>query len=560
MSVLINGSPTRPFKMERGLRQGDPLSPFLFVLVVDVLHRMISEAVRNGRITPLFVGRDNIELSHLQFADDTVLFYPPEEETIKNYKRLLRCFELMSGLAINFDKSSLIPINCDQQWVRSTCNLLGCKEATLLVCYLGIPLGANPRLIKTWNPIIDKVEEKLSLWKSKILNKAGKLVLIKAVLCSLSVYYLSLYKMPKVVAEKLISLQRRFLWSKEDGRNGMALVSWDVVQTPKKLGGLGVGNAMVRNTALLFKWWWRFSKEECPLWKKVVCSCNNLSPNKLLSSQTLPAKGGPWKDICQLQIKEQHIRDKMITDLSMEVLQAETLPEDIASYSFTKTIWKGLVPPRVELLAWFVLIGRVNTKERLCRLGIVNQEENMCVLCNKDVEYIHHLFLGCEFSWQVWCVWLSDFGRPWSVPGSLKEHFQSWTRATNRKEERKKWFISFFSIVWNIWLSRMWEVMFECHKLQFQIISVPYNNSHAKIAMHSELHRQITSYLEDELLFLSSSLTKWIGAQKSYLEAISGWLNKCVSFKQKSTRKRRKTQSELLRDHGPPIYATCIVC
>ncbi|QHN84816.1 uncharacterized protein DS421_16g531970 [Arachis hypogaea] len=109
------------------------------------------------------------------------------------------------------------------------------------------------------------------------------------------------------------------------------------------------------------------------------------------------------------------------------------------------------------------------------------------------------------------------------------------------------------------WLSRMWEVMFECHKLQFQIISVPDNNSHAKIAMHSELHRQITSYLEDELLFLSSSLTKWIGAQKSYLEAISGWLNKCVSFKQKSTRKRRKTQSELLRDHGPPIYATCIV-
>ncbi|XP_015973542.1 protein ROLLING AND ERECT LEAF 2 [Arachis duranensis] len=108
-------------------------------------------------------------------------------------------------------------------------------------------------------------------------------------------------------------------------------------------------------------------------------------------------------------------------------------------------------------------------------------------------------------------------------------------------------------------LSRMWEVMFECHKLQFQIISVSYNNSHAKIAMHSELHRQITSYLEDELLFLSSSLTKWIGAQKSYLEAISGWLNKCVSFKQKSTRKRRKPQSELLREHGPPIYATCIV-
>ncbi|KAL1326310.1 hypothetical protein AAHE18_13G219100 [Arachis hypogaea] len=223
--------------MERGLRQGDPLSPFLFVLVVDVLHRMIGEAVRNGRIAPLFVGRDNIELSYLQFADDTVLFCPLEEETIKNYKRLLRCFELMSGLSINFDKSNLIPINCEQQWSRRMCSLLGCKEATLPVRYLGVPLGANPRLVKTWKPIIDKVEKKLSLWKSKILSKAGKLVLIKAVLNSLPVYYLSLYKMSKAVAEKLISLQRRFLWSKEDGRNGMALVKWEVVQAPKKLGG-----------------------------------------------------------------------------------------------------------------------------------------------------------------------------------------------------------------------------------------------------------------------------------------------------------------------------------
>nr|XP_025647281.1 uncharacterized protein LOC112742257 [Arachis hypogaea] len=173
MSILINGSPSKPFKMERDLRQGDPLSPFLFVLVVDVLHRMLGEAVRNGRISLLLVGRDHIKLSHLQFVDDTILFCPPEEETVKNYRRILCCFELMSGLSINFDKSSLIPINCDNQWVQRMCCVLGCKEASIPVKYLGISLGANPRLVKTWKPIIDKVEEKLSLWKAKVLNKAG---------------------------------------------------------------------------------------------------------------------------------------------------------------------------------------------------------------------------------------------------------------------------------------------------------------------------------------------------------------------------------------------------
>ncbi|KAK7276579.1 hypothetical protein RIF29_17722 [Crotalaria pallida] len=108
-------------------------------------------------------------------------------------------------------------------------------------------------------------------------------------------------------------------------------------------------------------------------------------------------------------------------------------------------------------------------------------------------------------------------------------------------------------------LSRMWEVMLECHRQQFQIMSASYHNSHARITMQSELHRQITAYLEDELHFLSSNLTKWIGAQKSYLEALTGWLQKCVSLQQKSSKRKRRPQSELLRYYGPPIYATCYV-
>ncbi|KAL4343819.1 hypothetical protein AHAS_Ahas11G0116500 [Arachis hypogaea] len=86
--------------------------------------------------------------------------------------------------------------------------------------------GANPRLAKTWKSMINKVEAKLSMWKAKTLNKAGRLVLIKSVFNSLPMYYLSLYKMPKSVVKKLISLQRSFLWSKEDRKTGIPLVIW----------------------------------------------------------------------------------------------------------------------------------------------------------------------------------------------------------------------------------------------------------------------------------------------------------------------------------------------
>ncbi|KAI4308297.1 hypothetical protein L6164_031386 [Bauhinia variegata] len=108
-------------------------------------------------------------------------------------------------------------------------------------------------------------------------------------------------------------------------------------------------------------------------------------------------------------------------------------------------------------------------------------------------------------------------------------------------------------------LSRMWQVMSECHKLQFQIMSAAYNNSHARIAMQSELRRQITAYLENELHSLSSSFNKWIGAQRSYLEAINGWLIKCVSLPQKPSKRKRRLPPPPLRQYGPPIYATCSV-
>ncbi|XP_016162179.1 uncharacterized protein LOC107604964 [Arachis ipaensis] len=430
MSVLINGSLSKPFKMERGLRQGDPLSPFLFVLVVDVLHRMIGEAVTNGRISLLLVGRDHIELSHLQFADDTILFCPPEEETIRNYKRLLRCFEPMSGLSINFEKSSFIPVNCEQRWTRQMCQLLGCKEASLPVRYLGISLGANPRLVKTWKPVIDKVEEKLSLWKAKTLNKVGKLVLIKSVLNSLPIYYLSLYKMLKPVAEKLISLQRRFLWSKDDGKIGMPLVRWEIVMAPRKAGRLGVGDAVVRNTALLFKCLFlqegalgeisvssrSGSHNKRKDYQRLIYGCREWQNNQVLEG-CLATWWKVERDVSKifLGLKPHRICYRGVRVLGW-VIQEAALPEKITSYSFTSAIWRGFAPPKVELFSWFVLVERVNTKERLCKLGVIDQHDNMCVLCCKYVESASHLFIGCEITWQVWCAWLFALGRIWTMP------------------------------------------------------------------------------------------------------------------------------------------------
>lgn len=103
----------------------------------------------------------------------------------------------------------------------------------------------------------------------------------------------------------------------------------------------------------------------------------------------------------------------------------------------------------------------------------------------------------------------------------------------------------------------MWEVMLECHKVQFRLISACYRGGNMKLNMQSELHRQVTSHLEDELSALASSFTKWITGQKSYIQAINDWLVKCVALPQRSSKRKRRPPQPSLRNFGPPIYATC---
>ncbi|XP_015970017.1 uncharacterized protein LOC107493428 [Arachis duranensis] len=130
-----------------------------------------------------------------------------------------------------------------------------------------------------------------------------------------------------------------------------------------------------------------------------------------------------------------------------QVLQSETLSDEITSYSFTSSIWRGVVPLRIELFGWFVIVGRVNTKERLSRLDVVIHNDNICVLCKKEIESVQHLFILCELTWKVWCSWLWSFGEDWAIPGTIRELFESWTGMYKRKQEQKKWLTGFFAVV-----------------------------------------------------------------------------------------------------------------
>ena len=297
-SVLINGRPRGKFQASRGLRQGDPLSPFLFTLVVDVLSRLMEKAQENDLIKGLCIGQEKVEISHLQFADDTIFFLTEDEEVWNNLLQVLNLFCSVSGLKINKAKCFLAGINSESEKLNRMAVSWGCEVGCWPIKYLGLPLGGRPRAIKFWDPVVETMEKRLQSWKKAFLSRGGRLTLIQSVLGSLPIYYMSLFKIPCGVRGRLEKLMKGFLWEGVEEGKKTHLVKWELVTQNKEEGGLGVGNLRNQNEALLAKWLWRFPMESHSLWHKVIRSKYGLQVNgwNALPPRRVSSRS-PWKDI-----------------------------------------------------------------------------------------------------------------------------------------------------------------------------------------------------------------------------------------------------------------------
>ncbi|XP_048490879.1 uncharacterized protein LOC125492440 [Beta vulgaris subsp. vulgaris] len=119
-----------------------------------------------------------------------------------------------------------------------------------------------------------------------------------------------------------------------------------------------------------------------------------------------------------------------------------------------KGIWKGLIPPRIEMFAWLALLGKINTKDKLARMGIIREDENLCVLCESSPENYNHLLLHCPFSWKVWNSWLSIWNLKWTFPPTIREAFDQWKFINKGCFFKKVWAAIFFILIWTIWKER----------------------------------------------------------------------------------------------------------
>ncbi|WVZ54435.1 hypothetical protein U9M48_005227 [Paspalum notatum var. saurae] len=254
--VLVNGVPSAPIKHGRGLRQGDPLSPLLFVLSIDPLQNLLDLATSLGYLAKLRVRAATLRVS--MYADDAAIFLKPAKRDTTTLMSLLVNFGDALGLVTNAQKSTVVPIRCEGLDLEEILASFRATRTQFPVKYLGLPLS-NKRLKRVdFQPLVDKVAKKLTAWNGRHINPAGRLTLVKSVLTSQAVYFISSLRVPKSTLKEIDTKRKRFLWAGSEALTGAKCkVNWPRSTRPVDLGGLGVLHLGKFARGLRLRWLWR---------------------------------------------------------------------------------------------------------------------------------------------------------------------------------------------------------------------------------------------------------------------------------------------------------------
>ncbi|KAL7582409.1 uncharacterized protein LOC128128948 [Lactuca sativa] len=361
-SILVNGSPTKDFNICIGVR-----SSYSMEAAYD-LHQF------HG----LSLGNKGPSISYLMYEDDMTFIGDWSKIDFGNLNRLLHCFFIASSLKVNLHKSMVRCIGMDNLEVNRLANILKCELASFSFIYLGVSVGANMKLAKIWNPIVEKFKK----------GALRKIILM------------------------LDGIRRRFLWGGDGEKRKINWVSWDLVNKPKKEGGLGVGSLESDNLALLVKWWWRLKNGGVSTQR----ACIHLVVYKRNNENC-------W-----------HWNGDDASDFSVKALRALIDKHDSVGENSFK--WLNWIPLKISCFVWTLFKNKVPLFQNLLNHGI-NVHSSLCPFCQISFETLDHVFFNCDMVKVLWSWlvgWVPIIKNPPDSCEDLLEMLNS--KATNKKKSK----------------------------------------------------------------------------------------------------------------------------
>ncbi|GKC52468.1 RNA-directed DNA polymerase, eukaryota [Tanacetum coccineum] len=424
------------FQFHKGLKQGDLLSPFLFILIMESLHLSFQRVVDAGMFKGITLSPSLI-LSHMFYADDAVFVGQWCDGNINSLVHVLECFFRASGLRINMGKSKLMGVLVDDDKLKRAASKLGCLILNSPFSYLGSKVGGSMHRVQAWSEVVDRVHARLSKWKMKTLSIGGS---------------------------------KKMSW-----------VKWKNVLASKEKGGLGVSSLYALNRGLMFKWVWRFLTQSTSLWARVIKAIHG-DDGKLEKQLGNGDKTAFWEDVwivssalkvlyprmyaletcksVKVGTKLAHssldfsfcrrprggVQQEQYGALSGQVHDVTLVPlsdrckwslENSGDFSVasvrkmiddkmlpdvtTKPRWIKSDPIKVNVHAWKVKIDLLPTRLNISRRGM-DIDSITCSICDSGVESSSHVFFTCHMVRDI----IRKITRWWEVTHIEVDSYEEW--------------------------------------------------------------------------------------------------------------------------------------
>lgn len=264
-SVAINGELAGFFPGKKGLRQGDAISPYLFIMVMEVLSKLLEKAVEDGafRVHPNCLTP---RVTHLLFADDLLVFTDGSRFSISGVKDVMAGFKSWTGLDMNAEKSEIFFGGYTDLQATVISDITGFKRGSFPTRYLGLPLSPKKISYATLQPFLERISTKLNSWTVKTLSFAGKITLVSSVIYGMVNFWSSVFSLPKRFYATVDSMCASFLWKNRTTSASGARVSWEDICKPKNEGGLGIRRLEEFQLIFELKRVWNFFSESGSIW------------------------------------------------------------------------------------------------------------------------------------------------------------------------------------------------------------------------------------------------------------------------------------------------------